>query len=207
MNRICPVGFFCFDKQTAVLVVVIFIIATLYIISIQKYKYELDKIKNSKIDNSVIDTTENVLVDDYIHSIEKDHQRVVNPLKTPERSYPNRINHVAVPINIPTRGYIPQYQQIGVITKNSESEDPTILPLYGKPVYPGSSKWQYYTGTDKFNPVKLPITNNDRDCQGEYGCDEIYNGETVTVPAYGDSDFKTTIYKLDKPRYLPFIGI
>ena len=150
-----------------------------------------------------INNREAVILDDYAHSIEKDHQRVVNPLLPPERSYPYRTNPIGVPINIPTRGYIPQFQQIGIITKKTEGE-PVILPLYGKPVYPGSSKWMYYTSTDKFPSIKLPVLNNNKDCQNEYGCNELYDSETINVPSY-NKDFSLSIYQYDKPRYIPVI--
>ena len=29
----------------------------------------------------------------------------------------------------------------------------------GAPTYNGSHKWTYYTATDKYNQIKLPITN------------------------------------------------
>ena len=35
--------------------------------------------------------------------------------------------------------------------------------------------------TDKNNVVKLPISSNGRSCIGEYGCDELTNGETIYV--------------------------
>ena len=36
------------------------------------------------------------------------------------------------------------------------------------------------------------------------GCREMYDGSEVDVTGY-DSKFKTTIYKLDIPKYLPFV--
>ena len=79
-----------------------------------------------------------------------------------------------------------------------------ILPLYGKPTYPGSSNWLYYTSTDSFNTVKISLLHKNKDCQKEYGCQEIYNGDTVTVPSY-NGEFKVSIYELDKPRYIPYV--
>jgi hypothetical protein len=44
------------------------------------------------------------------------------------------------------------------------------------------------------------------DCQDEVGCDEIYDGDNISIPQYGkDKDFKANIYRLDKPYYLPFL--
>ena len=50
-----------------------------------------------------------------LYIVDKDHQRIVNPLLPPERSYPYRINRVGVPVNVPTRGYATGYQQVGVL--------------------------------------------------------------------------------------------
>ena len=118
-----------------------------------------------------------------------------------------------VPINIPTRGESGGFQQIGVLHKIETSDEtmqignnnePVILPLMGAPTHNGSNKWTYYTATDKYNQIKLPITNNNRKCDSEYGCDELYDGDNVTIPAYNGS-FQVKIYQFDKPRYLPFV--
>jgi hypothetical protein len=151
--------------------------------------------------------------------INKDHERVINPLLPPERrnQYIDPNSHVmvspGVPINIPTRGESGGFQQIGVLHKIETSDEtmkvgnntePVILPLLGAPTYNGSHKWTYYTATDKYNQIKLPITNNNRKCDSEYGCDELYDGDNVTIPAYNGS-FQVKIYEFDKPRYLPFV--
>ena len=101
----------------------------------------------------------------------KDYQRASNPLLPPERSYQygnpsiQEIHNKTpkLPINIPTRGESGTYTQVGILTAPDEN-NPTILPLYGKPTYPGSSKWLYYTSTDKLPTVKIPLKNKDRDC-------------------------------------------
>ena len=37
------------------------------------------------------------------------------------------------------------------------------------------------------------------------GCDEIYNDSYVTVQGYKDKKFKVNVYKLDGPKYIPYI--
>ena len=106
-----------------------------------------------------------------------------------------------VPINIPTRGPSENYRQIGVLTNSDNSE---ILPLYGKRLWCGATKWMYYTQTNKFVSVHLPVFSNKRDCSAEYGCDELSDKDTVTVPQCNDS-FTVTLYNLDGPRYIPHI--
>jgi hypothetical protein len=139
----------------------------------------------------------------------KDYQRTVNPLLPPERSYqfgnPSiQEIHNKVPINIPTRGAGGTYSQIGVLTAPDEN-NPTVLPLYGKPTYPGSSRWLYYTNTDKLPSVKLPLKNKNRDCSGDQGCDEIQVQDKINIPAYANKEFDVDIYKMDTPRYIPFV--
>ena len=60
-----------------------------------------------------------------------------DPLDPPERIHTSRYT---VPINTPTRGRIPEYQQVGVLTKEGVTDDNnqignnsdvTVLPLYG----------------------------------------------------------------------------
>ena len=78
-------------------------------------------------------------------------QRIFNPLYGPERSYPHRINHLGVPINIPTRGYSEGYQQVGaLIQEDGSGNNQKILPLYGEQTYPGSRQWKYYTETTRY---------------------------------------------------------
>jgi hypothetical protein len=118
-----------------------------------------------------------------------------------------------LPINIETRGSGGDFQQVGILSKNvinkdaetpGNNTDSNILPLYGKPTYRGSNKWLYYTETDKLNPVKIPITVNNRDCTDDIGCDELYDGGEVVIPSY-NGVFKVKIYKFNKPRYIPFV--
>ena len=119
----------------------------------------------------------------------------------------------AMPINISTRGDGGDYQQVGILYKDcvideekapGNNTDANVLPLFGKPVYRGASRYNYYTATDKYNQVKVPITLNSTDCTDDRGCDEISNDDVVPVPGY-NANFKAQIYKFDKPRYIPYV--
>lgn len=79
-----------------------------------------------------------------------------------------------------------------------------ILPLYGEETYRGSNQWRYYTSTDGYHSLKLPVYYRNRSCQDEYGCGEIYDGDMVRVEGY-NSPFKASIYKLGIARYIPFL--
>lgn len=99
----------------------------------------------------------------------------------------------------PTRGPAPSYHQVGILTKRGEDPDatkaPTILPLYGRPSYRGAAHWFYYCSSDKFNVVKLPVVlvGGKKECSKEPGCQELQDGDVVSVPAYR-SDFDVTRY-------------
>tara|TARA_Y100000590_G_scaffold115255_1_gene131447 strand:- start:350 stop:1003 length:654 start_codon:yes stop_codon:yes gene_type:complete len=217
MAKTCPAGFLCFNEGTLLLLSLICLIVILFVVGTNYSNiYYVDRQNTRQLNNiqhkqKVIEETEKIKeITREISNADIDRKRVTDPLEPPERSHPYGIkevgiNRTGIRINIPTRGYVPNYQQVGALTKENASGDPTILPLYGKPTYPGSNKWNYYTGTDKFNAVKLPVNNSSgENCQKEYGCKEIYDGDSVNVPAYG-SNFNTTIYQLDKPRYIPYL--
>lgn len=120
----------------------------------------------------------------------------------------SNINHnCQVPINIPTRGYNTNYKQIGILhSKNKKNgNNHKILPLFGRQKYPGSTKWQYYTNTDGFNTLPIPIIFKGKKCMEEFGCEELSEGDTVRVPAYGQA-FRVTLYGNEAPTYIPYIN-
>lgn len=101
---------------------------------------------------------------------------------------------------IPTRGAPEAYQQMGVMV----GADGKPLPLYGRRTAPRSDKFNYYTRTDSYNPVALPVTFNNRDCQDNLGCNEISSGDSIRISPTGESA-KVTLYGFDGPRYSPDI--
>jgi hypothetical protein len=114
-------------------------------------------------------------------------------------------------INIRTRGEAGKYQQVGVLSSANvsvASEDgdtnTRILPLFGRETYPGSNKWNYYTSTDGYHLVSLPVMYKNKDCMEEYGCDEIYDGDTVFIKQY-NSNYTVDMYNNGSLRYLPSV--
>ena len=137
-------------------------------------------------------------------------ERIINPLLPPERSYTNTYG---TPINIPSRGPSQSYQQVGILYKetiaNTEQQpgnnnETSILPLFGRPTFNGSRKWNYYTSSDKFHNFKIPITKDGRKCNDDFGCDEIMNGDMIDIPSY-NGKFKVDIYSYDRPSYIPYV--
>ena len=97
------------------------------------------------------------------------------------------------------------YRQIGILTPTSktaisDTQTNQILPLMGRPLFTNRDKWQFYTMTK--NGIKLPITNNGKSGSNEYGCDNIYNGDTIYVEGYSEG-FRATVYENDTLRYMP----
>lgn len=103
-------------------------------------------------------------------------------------------------INVPSRGLPESYQQMGVLKK--ESGD--LIPLYGRRVGSRSDRFNYYTRTDSYNPLPLPINYKRRDCQDSVGCDEVFNGDQVVLSPTGEKA-TATLYQFDGPTYIPSI--
>ena len=117
---------------------------------------------------------------------------------------PLRNESVLVPINVSTNiGAVnASYRQIGILTPLNGVNK--ILPLMGRPLFVNRDKWQYYTLSDQNNSIKLPVVKNGKSCTNEYGCDKLYNGDTIYVEGYNQA-FKVTSYDTDTIKYLPFI--
>ena len=124
------------------------------------------------------------------------------PLRNDSYSIPTTQDVRGLPINIRTQGIDAPYRQIGILTRLSGPE--TILPLMGKPLLSNRDKWQFYTLSDKNNSIKLPLSNKGKSCTSEYGCDNIYNGDSVYVEGYNDA-FKATVYDNAVMRYIPYV--
>jgi hypothetical protein len=118
----------------------------------------------------------------------------------------NMVPPGAVPINISTNvGAVDTaYRQVGILTPLNSSSKDSILALMGRPLFTNRDKWQYYTISNQHNNVKLPISKAGRSCTNEYGCDKIYNGDTVYIEGVNDA-YKVTIYDNDVIKYLPFV--
>lgn len=110
----------------------------------------------------------------------------------------------AVPINVSTNiGAVDtSYRQVGIL--NATNSNGKVIPLMGRPLFTNRDKWQYYTNSDQQNSVRLPISRNGKSCTNEYGCDKLYNGDTVYVEGLNQS-YTVTLYDNDTIKYLPFI--
>lgn len=125
----------------------------------------------------------------------------------------NNIDHSkGIPININTRP-VDNIEQLGILYKD-EIENATkipgnnsssvVLPLFGRSKYRGSNKWIYYTSTDSHNSVRIPIYHKNKHCNKEIGCDELYDGDLVSIPSLNGT-FKVNLYEKEGMQYIPYI--
>jgi len=128
---------------------------------------------------------------------------IMNPPSTLTNLYtpPVRNDNHSIP-PIATRPFDQNYRQIGILTRNSNSSSSEILPLMGRRQLTSRNKWQYYTMTGNNIQMKLPVSVNGKSCTGEYGCDEIFNNDTVYVEGFKDI-FIATIYENNTFNYIP----
>jgi len=201
MAKRCPPGVICVENITIIIVLLI-------LLCVMGFIYY----KNNKGDNTSINkiTREKIIINQpetIIPNIMGSYQRpedvLLDPYDPPLRDdrYIQRRGG-GIPINIQTQSVDTNYRQVGILTRLNGKE--TILPLMGRPLFTNRDKWNFYTMNDKNNMIKLPITFKGRSCTNEYGCDNLYNGDTVFVEGYNDA-FKVTAYDNQVMRYIPFL--
>ena len=101
-------------------------------------------------------------------------------------------------INVPTQGFPESYQQMGLLKQG----DGKLLPLYGRRVASRADRFNYYTRTDSYNPVPLPIQYKRKDCQDPVGCQELFDGDSIRITPTGE-EATATLYRFDGPMYVP----
>jgi|UniRef100_A0A6C0EN43 hypothetical protein len=203
-RRKCPPGVICIENVT-----ITFLICALGLIGLFFYYSGFSPNQSTVIVNRDIisqgneafprwnvtntDAPRDVLMNPYSPPLKLD--RFMPPVRT-------AIDPRGVPINVRTQGFDDAYRQVGLLTRLNGKE--TILPLMGRPLHTNRNKWQYYTISDQHQGIKLPVSRNGRSCTNEYGCDDLYNGDTIYVEGYKDA-FKVTTYENALPRYIPYL--
>ena len=202
MPKRCPPGVICVENVTILFVLIIVGGVFLYL-KMNTFKYN----QNNKIIVKENGNTSGIFPRASYSFSNLENDVLMNPYNAPlkdDRVNPvNNLDPRGVPINIPTQSVNASYRQVGILTRlNGDGEN--ILPLMGKPLFTNRDKWNYYTMTDKNNMIKLPITHKGRSCTNEYGCDSMYNGDTVYVEGYNDA-FKVTMYENNTMQYIPHL--
>lgn len=220
-SSICPPGFLCMDTGFVMIVIVILLVLFIgvYLHTRNNDLHEIKKIVSGiepRSETKVIAAPINVPnkeFGDYQHEYDRMHPT------SPERAYngPADIRGFipppgvpVIPIQVPTQGLPDQFQQIGILsapggTSTSATPNRTLLPLFGRKVAVGRERYNYYTRSDGINPMQVPVTYKNRDCQDDNGCDEITTGDTVGVPLLGQT-FVATTYRYNLPRYIPYVS-
>ena len=200
MAKKCLPGVICIENVTLVSVFIILILglSVWYMLNQQQLQHGVVHREKKIISNSntpillPISSRQDEFNDPY-----------APPLKNNMYHPPNSSDVRGIPVNIETRGTSSNYGQVGILTRTNGSE--MILPLMGRRTMSGRDKWEYYTisGSGNLN-ARLPISVNGKNCSGEYGCDEVYDGDVVYVEGYNDT-FRATIYENNSFRYIPVL--
>lgn len=189
MPRRCPPDTFCFSSEFLMVIIgiliVIIAIGFAFRGMLQMQQMPPIVIKTDSGVPSVVDTR-----------FARAPQPLRDWMEAPE--YPPRGGIATIPINIPTQGLPESFQMTGNI-----NVDGKMLPLYGRRTMMGSSdRWNYYTRTDTFNPVPIPLRYKNRDCMDDIGCQELYSGEHVVLDGTGENG-KVRLFRYDGPKYIP----
>lgn len=213
----CPPQTLCINKTLLTTITVCIITGALFyqVISkkipfyARKYTVTTNTNTNKHINQSSQQHEQQENQYNYIFKIDNQSQNLNdtyhNIYKPPEKENPYISQDIMarLNINIPTSHRPSEYRQVGILTRtnpdDNNRERETILALFGRPVHK-SSKWQYYTMTDKSQGIKLPITYNKKTCNSTYGCQELYSDDIVYVQGYNES-FKVTIYETESLEY------
>lgn len=221
LNFSCPPGNVCFKQDNFVLSVVLFLLAGIIYAYVQSNQQQQAPPSPSPPPPPPPSYTPAQVVEQQPQR-DLSHRRLGDPVEEPRRTYPftttvynnvQRYQQQKQPINISTRGETRDFQPIGTLTNtnttnnnnNNGGTPPHILQLFGRAIYPGSYKWQYYTNSDNFQSVKVQLVHKGRQCLDDIGCEELSTGDVVRVPAYQNLLFRVELYGLDKPTYIPYL--
>lgn len=206
MPKRCPPGVICIENVTIVIIVFVLLIAAYY------YSTKISNINESKTE-----VTREIVVNEvdrplglfsrpnYSYS-NVPNDILLNPYAPPyrdDRVFPFNLDPrgaIPIPINVSTSAVDTTYRQVGILKRVNGSE--MILPLMGRPLFTNRDKWQFYTLNE--NNIKLPVTFKQKSCTSEYGCDNVYTGDSVYVDGI-DAVFKATMYDTAVYKYLPFV--
>jgi hypothetical protein len=217
----CPPGVICIENYSMFFLIICIVIIVYLIYS--SFKGQNITVNNSPSEKIVIKDTQRENVGGFgnwfggfipswpYSNLPSD--PLLNPYAPPLRDeryfipgYTMGVPPGAVPINISTNiGAVDTtYRQLGILTPSNGSNKDSIVPLMGRPLFTNRDKWQYYSTSNQHNNVKLPVSRAGRSCTNEYGCDKLYNGDTVYIEGANET-YRVTMYDNDTIKYLPFV--
>lgn len=188
----CPPGVFCLSGNLATVIAIILGITILFVMIATFFT-------KSTPPTIIMPQSQPQPPVQNIISGESRYDRAPQPLRDwmMPSEFPPRGGIASIPINIPTQGLPESFQSVGLIQSDGQ-----VLPLYGRRTMRGGDRWNYYTRTDTFNPVPVPIRFQKRDCMDDVGCQEILSGEHVKIEVLG-KEGTTKMYRFDGPKYIP----
>ena len=187
----CPPGVFCFTPEVFLFIIFVLIGclgSLVYMNSTQQQQAPPTYIRSPRIPEPSPTVVVNAGGDDR-------YTRAPEPLRF--WNAPAQMPVRGALFGVPTQGLPEQYQSYGFIT----TSDGQTLPLYGRRTAGRSDRYNYYTRTDSYNPIPIPIRYKGRDCQDSIGCDELFNGEHVRT--VNGNEGQVNIYQYDGPMYIP----
>ena len=207
----CPPGVICIENVSLFFIVICFLIIG-YLIYANVRSNNI--VVNNKSSEKIVikeSQRENKWFNGFFPSLPYN-DVLLNPYAPPlrdERYFIPSTTYIppgSIPINISTNvGAVDtSYRQLGILTPLNGTSKNNILPLMGRPLFTNRDKWNYYTTSNQHNNVKLPVSRNGRSCTNEYGCDRLFNGDTVYIDGANET-YKVTIYDNDTIKYLPFV--
>lgn len=102
--------------------------------------------------------------------------------------------------SIATQGLPESFQAIGLLKYPGGD----FKPLYGRRLAGSNDRWNYYTRTDTYNPVPLPLSQGRRDCMDDSaGCTEVFDGDTLK--SLNGEVVSVKLYRMNGPTYIPAI--
>ena len=208
MPKRCPPGVFCIENYTIFAIFCILFVITIYVFfKMPNHASSSGGPQNSTtiIEEVPVSMSPFVRANPSLSFTENQGDILLNPYAPPvnDERYliPSQDVRGVVPINIRTQGVDAAYRQVGILTSQNSKEQ--ILALMGRPLLTNRDQWQYYTMSER-NNIKLPVSVKGKSCMNEYGCDKIYDGDTVYVQGY-NGIFRATIYDNDVLRYIPIV--
>lgn len=194
-KSVCPPGVFCITPGMGIVLLILLCIVMYF------YFEGFPQTSSKRYVNE--ESQQSTVINNVVQGGDDRYTRAPEPLRS-WMSIPDLRGALlpvgAVPINVNPRGIPSAYQQMGYIKTDGEK----LLPLYGRQTAYRSDRFNYYTRTDTYNPIQVPITFKKKNCSEDIGCEELFGGEEVHVKGVGQSG-TVDIYKFDGPTYIPGI--
>ena len=184
------------DIYDILLIIILMLITYLIFMIINKIMNKNNVINNKNKDINIIDNNINII----------EENDILTPptirYQAPEVFYEEPI----LPdrqINIRTRGGPLEYQQLGILTSISNTND--VRPLFGRQTYSSSNQWNYYSTSGSNYGARIPIFYSNQICTNERGCREINDNDYIRIGNVSSEEYIFTRYSNNEYDYIPNI--